>query len=139
MQETPVSGTDSTDRCNATTDVSIPNTLDVQQKRETSKGKKTGTKRAGSGTNASSVKRDPLPQFLVTDLASLTFQIDESTYQADDTEHVDEWVKFISQYATLPSGLDWTDLEERVHFLNMLYAYRVSRGKPFPLETTEKN
>lgn len=133
MQETPESGIDSTDKCSAIIDVSILSTSDERQKLKATKEKRTSSKRAGSGTNDSNAKRDPLPRFLVTDLSQLTFQSGENTYQADDTEHTQAWAQFVSQHANVPSTIDWDDLEERAHFLNTLYAYCSSKGKTFPL------
>lgn len=138
MQETPGSGTDSTDKCSAIIDVSILSTSDEHQKRKTTGSAKTGSKRAGSGTNVSSARRDPLPHFLVTELSRLSFQIGESVYQADDTTHTDEWVQFISEHANIPPGIDWSDLEDRVHFLNMLYSHCAAKGSPFPLTVQDE-
>ncbi len=134
MQETPESGIDSTDRCSAIIDVSILSTSGARQKQNKIPGRKTGSKRAGSGTNVSSVKHDPPPRFLVTELSRLSFRIGENIYQADDTAHTQEWTQFISEHANIAPGIDWADLEERAHFLNMLYAHCSSRGIPFPLD-----
>jgi hypothetical protein len=133
MQETPESGTDSTDRCSAIIDVSILSTSGEHQKQNKRQGQKTGSKRAESGTSVSSAKREPPPRFLVTDLNRLTFRIGESAYQADDTDHTPEWAQFVGEHANVARVIDWSDLEERVHFLNMLFAYCSAKGKPFPL------
>lgn len=44
------------------------------------------------------------------------------------------WVRFISEYAEVPDGLDWEDLEERAHFLNMLHEYCRDQEIAFPLQ-----
>ena len=134
MAETPEPGTDSTDKCSAIIDVSILSTSDEHRKQNRIPGKKTGTKRAGSGTSVSSVKRDPPPRFLVNELSRLTFRIGESAYQADDTDHTSELCQFVAEYANVSAAIDWADLEERTHFLNMLYVHCSSKGKGFPLD-----
>lgn len=138
MQETPGSGIDSTDKCSAIIDVSILNTSVGHRAQNKTAGKKTVSKRAGSGTNVSNARHDPLPRFLVTDLNRLTFQSGENTYQADDTEHTQDWTHFVTAHANVPDTIDWDDLEERAHFLNALYAYCSVNEIAFPLTVQEE-
>lgn len=138
MQETPGSGIDSTDKCSAIIDVSILSTSDEHQKQKPTRSVKTSSKRAGSGTNVSSARRDPLPRFLANELNQLSFQIGENVYRADDTAHTQEWSQFVSEHANIPPGIDWSDLEERTHFLNMLYAHCTARGISFPLAVQDE-
>lgn len=137
MQETPDNGTNSTSKCNATTGENIPNTLGGTQRQSKRQEQTTKSSQHVSGMNVSSVRPEPLPRYLPSELSRLTFKVGENRYQADDTEHTFAWIQFISGYAKLKGDIDWDDLEERAYFLNMLYEFCERKGKPFPLEDSE--
>jgi hypothetical protein len=134
MAEMQEPGTNLTNKCNDTTDANILSTSQETPKPNNRQGQQIRSRRHVSGTNVSSAKPDPLPKYLVTDLHRLTFKVGEKTYQADDTEHTFAWTRFISDHANIKGSVDWDDLEERAHFLNMLYAHHEALGKPFPLD-----
>ena len=134
MLETPESGTNFQGKCSDTTAANTPNTLGEQARPKKRSGGRTPSKRRASATNVSSVKREPLPRYLPSELHRLTFTAGENRYQADDTEHTFAWKQFIADYANVTGDVDWEDLEERAHFLNMLYEFCEAQGIPFPLE-----
>lgn len=138
MQEITDNGTASTDKCNATTGENILSILAGTRKAAKPPEKTTRSKQPESGTSDSSVKHEPQPRFLLSELRQWTFQNDGNRYRADDTEHTAAWIRFISMHAELPEDLDWEDLEERAHFLNMLSEHCEKRGIPFPLQEAEK-
>ncbi len=49
------------------------------------------------------------------------------------------WMYLVSKWANIKGSVDWEDLEERAHFLNMLYAWCEKNNMPFPLEETPEN
>lgn len=134
MPEMPEPGTNLTSKCSATTEESIQNTSGEKAKPNSKSGKRTRSRQQESGMNVSSVKHEPLPRYLPSELNRLTFKVGDNAYQADDTEHTFLWMKFISDYADVTGKVDWEDLEERAHFLNMLYEFCEAQGMPFPLE-----
>lgn len=134
MPEMPESGTSSTNKCSDTTDASILNTSEETAKASKRSAKRTRSKQQESGMNDSNARPDPPPRYLVTDLRRLTFRSGENSYQADDTEHTFLWMKFVADYADVTGKVDWEDLEERAHFLNMLSAHCEKQGVPFPLD-----
>lgn len=137
MPETPESGTSSTNKCSATTDASMLNTSDVIARPNSKSAKTTRSKRPVSDMNVSSARREPLPRYLSSELCRLTFKLDGKTYQADETEQTFAWTTFIANYADVTGAIDWEDLEERAHFLNMLYEFCEAQGIPFPFEDSE--
>jgi hypothetical protein len=134
MPETPEAGTSLTNKCSDTTEESIQNTSGATPKQSRKRGKRTRSKQHESDTNVSSVQHEPLPRYLPSELSRLTFNVGESRYRADDTEHTFLWMKFVADYADVTGAVDWDDLEERAHFLNMLYEFCEREGMPFPLE-----
>lgn len=137
MQKIPDSGTNSTTKCTDTTEESIQSTLEETTKRRGKGGKQTQSRHRGSDTSGSREKSEgPPPRILANELSQWTYLHGETRYQADDTEHMFAWLAFVSEWANVKKPLDWEDLEERSHFLNMLYVWCEKQSMPFPLEKT---
>jgi hypothetical protein len=140
MAEISDSGANSTSKCSDTTGGNTPNTLAETAKTSVRGGKRTRSKRHASDMNAFSGKyREPPPRILVNELALWTFKSGETSYQADDTEHMFAWMKFVSDWADIKNPVDWEDLETRAHFLNMLYAWCEQNKREFPLQEKPEN
>lgn len=137
MPEITDSGTSLTNKCSDTIEENILNTSVVGTAKPNSPGgKRTRPKPPVSDTSDFSERsKEPPPRFLFSELDQLTFKVGEARYNADDTEHTSLWIAFIADYADVTGSVDWEDLEERAHFLNMLYVHCEEQGIPFPLET----
>lgn len=79
----------------------------------------------------------------MTDLSRLKFTLVESgqIYQADDTSEagVAAWTSLVARVANVKDDIDWTDLEEREHFVNKLHAFCQEHDSIFPLEIVPEN
>jgi hypothetical protein len=135
MQEITDSGASSTPKCSDTTEESIKSTLSETTKKRGNSGTRTKSKRHASGMSDSKEKSEgPPPRILVNELNRWTFRYGETKYQADDTEHMFAWMYFVGKWANIKGKVDWEDLEERAHFLNMLYVWCEKNNEVFPLE-----
>lgn len=137
MQEMSDCGSSLTPKCNVITNVTTPSILAEKPKQNSKQERKIHKKPYEFDMNVSNVKHDPLPRFLVTELHQWSFQIDGQIYPSD-TDNVAMWQRFVAEHANVSEDLDWEDLEERAHFLNMLYEHCESRSLVFPLQRTGK-
>ena len=139
MEETSDNGASSTSKCSDTTGANTPNTSAETAKPGKRSGGTTRSKRRVSDMSGySAVSEEPPPRYLFSELHRLTFNVGETSYQAD-TEQAFAWMKFVQQWANVKTPVDWDDLEERAHFLNTLYVFCERNTIPFPLtEEPEK-
>jgi hypothetical protein len=139
MLKTPDSGTNSTTKCEDTTEENTQSTLDEITKKKSNNATRITSRRRESGMSVSKgTSNEPPPRIIASELNHWIFKHGEAKYQADDTEHLFEWLQFVNKWANVKKTIDWEDLEERVYFLNMLYAWCDRSGIPFPLEESSE-
>lgn len=75
-----------------------------------------------------------IARYTLLDLNQLIFSLDEKPVVEYDAETAEDSVfaQFVAEYANTKPGIDWSDLEERAHFLSRLASFCEAQRMPIP-------